>query len=200
MKSPLLTALLVAPTVLFASCLIVSAQPTPVPAQEMQRNKKVIERYFFEIIDRMGVGDTPSNQWKTQADEVEKVFDQIFTEKAVQHFPGLPASAPKGFLNVIRLGINKSMKTTVHHMVAEGNLVLAHVSHDLTPKRGTMIPTPRIGCMVQASGDTIHWEAMALFKVENGKIAEEWISRDDLGQLLQQGKITFEPCTPMQKK
>ena len=94
MKSPLLSALLVIPTLLFASCLIASAQPLSMPAQELQRNKKVVERYFFEIIDRMGVGDTGQDQWKIQADEVEKVFDQVFTEKAVQHFPGLPASVP----------------------------------------------------------------------------------------------------------
>jgi predicted SnoaL-like aldol condensation-catalyzing enzyme len=181
-------------------CLPALARQSSADPGDLQKNKKVVERYFFEIIDRMGVGDTAPDQWKVQAGEVEKVFDQIFTQNAIQRFPGLPPSAPKGFLNVIRLGLNKSMKTTVHHMVAEGDLVVAHVSHDLTPRAGTMIPSPRIGCMVQASGGTIHWEAMALFKVENGKIVEEWISRDDLGQLLQQGKITFEPCAPMPKK
>jgi predicted ester cyclase len=187
-------------TLLLVFCQVGSAQQRSSGVSDLQKNKKVVERYFSEIIDRMGVGETASDQWKVQADEVEKVFDQIFADNAVQRFPGLPPSAPKAFLNVIRLGLNKSMKTTVHHLVAENDFVFAYVSHDLSPRKGTMIPSPRIGCLVQASGDTIHWEAMALFKLKNGKIIEEWISRDDLGQLLQQGKLTFEPCAPMQKK
>lgn len=84
--------------------------------------------------------------------------------------------------------------------MAEGDFVVARVSHDLAPRAGTFIRRPRIGCMVKASGETIHWDAMAMFKLEKGKIMEEWISRDDLGFLLQVGKITFDPCAPLPKK
>ena len=189
-----------ASVLLVTSIMIVSAQPVSASADETERNKKIVKRYFVEIIDRMGVGDASSDQWQTQTDEVEKVFDELFAADAIQHFPGLPPSPPKGLLNVIKRGLNMSMKTTFHHLIAEGDLVLAHVSHALSPKSGSKIPSPRIGCLIPSDGETVRWEAMALFKLKNGKIVEEWISRDDLGLLLQTGKLVFDPCTELKKK
>jgi hypothetical protein len=189
---------------LFALVLLprldVLAQTRSAGSEDLKANKKAVERYFSEFIDRMGVGDAPQEKWPGMADQVGKVCDELFAEGAVHHFPGLPPSAPKGLVNIVKLGINKSMVTTIHHIVAEGNLVVAHVSHDLTPKPGTPFMSPRIKCAVPTKGNTIHWEAMAIFKFRNGKIVEEWISRDDLGSLLQLGKITFEPCGPMPGK
>ena len=195
------------PTILLAifciPCVFSSialAQADSISNEDSIRNKKIVERYFFEVVDRLGVGDTSSEQWKVQADDVKKVIDKLFTENAIQHFPGATASDPKELLVHIRQGSTKSMKTIIHHLVAENDLVAVHISHDLTPKGGEMMARPRIGCQVQFSGDTIHWDAMAFFRMENGKIAEEWISRDDLGMLLQLGEIVFDPCAPMAKK
>ena len=50
----------------------------------------------------------------------------------------------------------------------------------------------RLG-MFDVSGKTIHWEAMAIFRFEDGKIAEEWVSRDELGMLMQVGKLELTP-------
>jgi predicted SnoaL-like aldol condensation-catalyzing enzyme len=197
---PLPTILLAIFSIPFVFGSTALAQANSISNEDLHRNKKIVERYFFEVVDRLGVGDAASEQWKAQADEVEKVIDQLFTEKAIQHFPGAPASDPKELLVHIRQGSTKSMKTIIHHLAAESDLVSVHISHDLTPKRGEMMARPRIGCQVQFSGDTIHWEAMAFFRMENGKIAEEWISRDDLGMLLQLGEIVFEPCVPLAKK
>jgi len=177
-----------------------SAQTLSEGLNEMKANKKTAERYFTDFIDKMGVGDTSPDQWPALAQKAGEVCEELFAEGAIQHFPGLPPSAPKGLVNIIKMGINKSMVTTIHRVVAEGDLVVAHVSHDLTPKPGTPFVSPRIKCGIPASGNTIHWEAMAIFKFRNGKIVEEWISRDDLGSLLQLGKITFEPCGPMPGK
>lgn len=200
MRFPLPTVLLVAFNFLYAFNSIAWTQENSASEEDLRRNKKIVERYFFEVVDRLGVGDTSSEEWEAQADEVENVLDELFTENAIQYFPGAPVSAPKELLVHIRQGSTKSMKTTIHHLMAEGDLVSVHISHDLTPKRGEMMLRPRIGCQVQFSGDTIHWDAMAFFSMENGKIAEEWISRDDLGMLLQLGKIAYEPCVPMAKE
>ena len=41
-------------------------------------------------------------------------------------------------------------------------------------------------------GKTVEWEAMALFRFENGKIAEEWVSNDELVQLMQIGTLDLK--------
>ena len=79
---------------------------------KLERNKEVVERYFYEVIDRLGVGDTEPDEWLAQADEVEEVIAEIFVEDAVQYFPGLPPSSPWGLLNAIRMGGVESMVTT----------------------------------------------------------------------------------------
>ena len=193
-------AMVIIPVFLFAFCLSAMAEPSATSSNDLERNKKVVEHYFTDIIDKMGVGDSPRAEWEAMAMEVGKAFDDLFSEKSIQHFPGVPPSSPKGLLQVIRMGINQSMKTTIHQIIAEGNIVVARVSHDLTPKAEGFMGSPRIGCMVKVSGETIHWDALAMFRLADGKIVEEWISRDDLGVLLQTGKIAFEPCGPLPAK
>jgi predicted ester cyclase len=36
-------------------------------------------------------------------------------------------------------------------------------------------------------GKPISWDAIVIFQLKNGKIAEEWVSRDELGALLTAG-------------
>lgn len=36
---------------------------------------------------------------------------------------------------------------------------------------------------------TIQWESTAIFRFEHGRIAEEWVSRDELGMLLDAGVL-----------
>jgi hypothetical protein len=33
-------------------------------------------------------------------------------------------------------------------------------------------------------GKAVTWDAMVIFRLQNGKIAEQWVSRDELGMLL----------------
>jgi predicted ester cyclase len=46
----------------------------------------------------------------------------------------------------------------------------------------------RLG-LFDVRGKTVEWEAMAMFRFENGKIAEEWVSADELGKLMQIGTL-----------
>jgi len=37
----------------------------------------------------------------------------------------------------------------------------------------------------EVAGKAVNWQAMAIFRIRDGKIAEEWVSRDELGMLIQ---------------
>jgi len=39
---------------------------------------------------------------------------------------------------------------------------------------------------------TVTWDAIVIFRLQNGKIAEEWVSRDELGMLLSAGILAPE--------
>jgi hypothetical protein len=36
-----------------------------------------------------------------------------------------------------------------------------------------------------AEGKVVTWPALAMFRIRDGKIAEEWVCRDELGMLMQ---------------
>ena len=45
----------------------------------------------------------------------------------------------------------------------------------------------------EAGGKTIAWDAIAIFRFKEGKIAEEWVQLDDLGKLMQVGTMSLSP-------
>jgi predicted ester cyclase len=47
----------------------------------------------------------------------------------------------------------------------------------------------RIG-VYNIKGKAVAWDAIAIFRMQNGKIAEQWVSRDELGILLSVGALT----------
>jgi ketosteroid isomerase-like protein len=127
--------------------------------------KALVRRYFDEVLDG---GD-------------RAVMAELFHDGAVQHFPGRDLK-----LDLSRSttgGGSRTMKTTLHHLLADGNMVLAHLTHEVGYGPHTRFDT-QLG-RVDVSGRSVHWDAMALFRIEDGKIAEEWVNRDELSILSQ---------------
>jgi len=124
-----------------------------------------VQRYFDEVID---AGNRAA-------------MAELFKAGAMQHFPGRDltfdpdAGAP--------MAASRTMKTTIHHWLADGDHVVAHLTHEVVYPADTRFVT-QIG-PVEVSGRKVHWDAMALFRVEDGKIAEEWVNRDELSILAQ---------------
>ncbi len=80
------------------------------------------------------------------------------------------------------------METTIHDVMTSGDYVSVRLSHKLTYSTDQAIMQSRLG-QFDVRGKTVKWDAMAMFRFENGKIAEEWVSPDELGQLLQIGTL-----------
>jgi predicted ester cyclase len=77
------------------------------------------------------------------------------------------------------------MKGIIDIMVAEGDLVAIYCTFTGTQK-GPMGPFP-------ASGNKMVSMTMAIFRLENGKIAELWIEWDNLAILTQLGLLPPPP-------
>jgi steroid delta-isomerase-like uncharacterized protein len=81
------------------------------------------------------------------------------------------------------------MKGTFEILVAEGDYVAAYATFTGT-QTGPMGPFP-------ATGKTMESKTMAIFRLENGKIAELWIEWDNLAMLSQLGH--FPPQGPTEE-
>ncbi len=89
----------------------------------------------------------------------------------------------------------QSMKTTYLTTVAKGDTVVVQVRHDAVFKSAGAIRTrngitPSLVIFPQET--PITWRALAVFKVQNGKIVEEIIIRDELSMMMQMGSVVLQ--------
>ena len=84
--------------------------------------------------------------------------------------------------------------------MAEGDLVIGYFTHTIKLNRGAV--PPKFAMMFTHQSPPfpvepipitkeviITWDAMALFKIKDGKIGKEWVARDDTGFDLQLGAL-----------
>jgi predicted ester cyclase len=109
-------------------------------------------------------------------------FDLV-AEDLVQH-----AAGPQG-----REGLRQTLAmldhdlehptATIHRVVSQGGLVVVHLTMHGRHRASTM---PLLA-ELPPTGDTVAWEFIHIWRVEDGSIVEHWACRDDLGLLAQVG-------------
>src|SRR6266540_1199722 len=99
-------------------------------------NKAVVWRYFEEVLD---AGD-------------RRVMAELFAAGARQHFPGRDLSFDPSNPGV---RANQTMKTTLHHLLADGDFVVAHLTHQVTYHGPSSFVT-RLG-PADSSDSRIYW-------------------------------------------
>ena len=114
-----------------------------------------------------------------------EVIDEVVADNSIDHGelpPGMPAGKEgiKLLVKALRRAF-PDFKITIDRQVAEGDLVVQHVSTTGTMK-GEFAGMP-------ASGKTATWEAIHITRVKDGKIVEHWQVQDQLGMLQQLGFI-----------
>lgn len=113
------------------------------------------------------------------------VADEIIAENYVRHDPGdpFPARGPEDVKRIVTLlrAMLPDLRIEVEDTIAEGDLVVSRYTATATDTRGYMGHAP--------TGKSIRTSAMQMFRFANGKIAESWAARDDLGTLRQLGHL-----------
>jgi len=138
-----------------------------------EANKQIVRRYFEEAVD------------KRNAD----LLDRLFAADCVIHRPEVPQpivgldNFRRAFEGVV--GTYSHLVTTIYDMVAEGDRVAVRLHHK-TVNRAKW--TSRIG-RHDVAAKPVSWAAMAIFRIHEGKIAEEWVCRDELGMLIELGVL-----------
>jgi steroid delta-isomerase-like uncharacterized protein len=112
------------------------------------------------------------------------VYDELVTEDFVDHqaLPGLPPGR-EGFkqLNALFRAAFPDVVVEVEDVVAEGDRVAARWTSSGTHK-GPLFGIP-------ATGRAVKVTAMVVYRIEDGRLAEGWINRDDLGMMRQLGVV-----------
>jgi len=112
------------------------------------------------------------------------VYDELVTDDFVDHqaVPGLPPGR-EGFklLNVMFRSAFPDVYVAVENIVADDDKVGCRWRSGGT-HQGELFGIP-------ATGKTVEITATVFYRVEDGRLAEGWINRDDLGLMRQLGVV-----------
>jgi predicted ester cyclase len=133
----------------------------------VEENKRVVQRAF----DSMSEG----------REVFEREHDEIYSPTLVGHFSGMPPVdiAMHRMFGVATYDAFSDLKRPVEDLVAEGDKVVARWTSTGTHD-GPFQGIPPTGKTISTSGITI-------FRLESGKIVEEWSESDMMGMLQQLG-------------
>jgi len=118
------------------------------------------------------------------------LLDDIVAADFVRHCQATPevdVRSLQGFKEFLRQdnAVFPDSIQTLRHQVAEGNLVAVWATYEGTQK-GPMGPFP-------ASGRRMQLDFAAFLRVENGRIAEMWVTWDNMAALAQLGHLPPAP-------
>ena len=132
-----------------------------------EENKAVVHRW----VDAFNEGDLDA-------------VDELLTDSYVRHDPNSPdvrgPEEEKQFIAMYRSAF-PDLHFSVEDIVAEGEKVATRVGISATHE-GELLGIP-------PSGRRLSFTAMELYRLEGGKIAEQWVNVDTLGMMQQLGAI-----------
>lgn len=140
-----------------------------------EANKRLVEKHFDEIFNRKNL------------DVCDEIMAEDFVENGIAPFaqsaPG-KVNGPRAMRGTAEwlLAQFPDLHMTIEAIVSEGDIVAARVLSEGTNLgmiNGVIPPTGKRFAARQS-----HW-----FRVEDGKLAEHWATRDDLSAMLQLGMI-----------
>ena len=133
---------------------------------------QVVRSYFHEVLDQGNV----------------ELIEDLFHPQCVMHRPGGTVVGLDAVRAVVehRKETFSQFGTEIHDIFGSGDRLVARLTHRGV---GGGIWRSRLG-NYDISGKTVTWNAIAIFRFEEDRIIEEWVTRDELGVILQLGLFT----------
>jgi ketosteroid isomerase-like protein len=136
-------------------------------------HKAAVHRFFEEVVDKGDLG----------------VVDELYAADCIVRleYPR-PIPGPQAWKRALSCGIlrvYRKFKTTIHELIAEDDRVACRLSHQASHREDW---TSRIGRHAVAD-KAVSWQSMVVFHFREGKIAEQWVIRDELGMLIELGVL-----------
>ena len=133
--------------------------------------ESVVLSYFHDVLDGRRAG----------------LLEALFLSDCVIYRPEGTVKGMAGIRGVVERNVAaySQFATEVHDIFESGDRVVVRVTHRAT---GAGVFRSRIGNH-DVAGKQVKWDAIAIFRLHGGKIAEEWVNRDELGIPLSAGVL-----------
>jgi predicted ester cyclase len=140
-------------------------------ANECSVEERAVRRYFHEVLDQGKV----------------EVIEDLFHPQCVMHRPGGTVAGIDAVRGVAdhRKETFSQFETEIHDVFGSGDRLVVRLTHHGV---GGGTWRSRLG-NYDVTGKTVTWNAIAIFRFDNHKIIEEWVTRDELAMALQFGLV-----------
>ena len=144
---------------------------------ELSAEKELVRRYFHEVLDQGRV----------------ELIEDLFHPLCVMHRPGGTVVGVDSVRGVAarRKEAFSQFETQIQDSFGSEERLVVRLTHR---GLGGGIWRSRLG-NYDVTGKTVNWNAIAIFRFEQQKIIEEWVTRDELAMILQFGLL--EPARDM---
>ena len=138
---------------------------------ELSAEAELVRRYFHEVLDQGKV----------------ELIEDLFHPQCVMHRPGGTIVGIDSVRGVAerRKETFSQFETQIHDIFGSGDRLVVRLSHHGV---GGGVWPSRLG-NYDVSGKMVSWDAIAIFRFDNHRIIEEWVTRDELGMILQFGLV-----------
>lgn len=139
--------------------------------RDLSAERQVVRRYFHEVLDQGKV----------------ELVEELFHPQCVMHRPGGTVAGIDSVRGVAehRKETYSRFETQIHDLFGCDDRLVARLTHSGV---GAGVWRSRLGTY-DVTGKTVTWNAIAIFRFDNGQIIEEWVTRDELGMILQFGLL-----------
>jgi steroid delta-isomerase-like uncharacterized protein len=122
------------------------------------------------------------------------VADELIAEDAVNHEgtpPGIPERGPDNLRGVVTMLVTAfpDLHTAIDQVIAEDDKVVLQITSSGTHQGAFMGIPP--------TGRRFALRAVHILRIQDGKVAEHWAVRDDLGMLRQLGVAPMPAAGPV---
>jgi predicted ester cyclase len=140
-------------------------------ANDFWFQEELVRRYFHEVLDQGNV----------------ELIPELFHDRCIMHRPGGTVVGLEAVRGVAerRKETFSFFETTIHDAFGAGDKLVMRLTHRGV---GGGVWRSRLG-NYDVTGKSVTWNAIAIFRFEQKKIAEEWVTRDELGMVLQFGLL-----------
>jgi len=137
------------------------------------RNKAVIERYFHEVLDQQNFDLMP----------------ELMAPGVVLHRPGFEVTGLDAAVRRLRATLRDytAFRSELSGLMAEDDMVAVRISHRTKVRPHAF--RSRAGEVRVSTEQELNWTAIVQFRLQDCKIVEEWVMRDELGMLAQMGTL-----------
>jgi predicted ester cyclase len=134
---------------------------------ELAAEKELVRRYFHEVLDQGKV----------------ELIEELFHPQCVMHRPGGTVVGIDSVRGVAarRKETFSRFETQIHDIFGSGDRLVVRLSHHGV---GGGMWRSRLG-NYDVTGKAVSWNAIAIFRFEDQRIIEEWVTRDELAMALQ---------------